>query len=71
MTAVLECLMYFNLLISRFLEAAESGDIGKNGIFTIEEASTKLGTLSKTIVSKEYFYYMHELHTHLFFYYRH
>jgi len=27
----------------RFLEAAESGEIGKNGIFTIEEAATKLG----------------------------
>ena len=33
------------LLSCRFLEAAENGDIGKNGIFTIEEASTKLGTL--------------------------
>ena len=29
----------------RFLEAAESGEIGKNGIFTIEEAATKLGVL--------------------------
>ena len=30
-------------IFTRFLEAAESGEIGKNGIFTIEEAATKLG----------------------------
>ena len=38
------CIRMFVFIPSRFLEAAESGEIGKNGIFTIEEASTKLGT---------------------------
>lgn len=57
MTIVLECfdVSYYSVTVNcinflRFLEAAESGDIGKNGIFTIEEASTKLGS------SKYYFH---------------
>lgn len=46
------------LLFYRFLEAAENGDIGKNGVFTIEEASTKLGILnSKVIGSVVYMMY--------------
>ena len=37
------CYINFDVYFSRFLEAAESGEIGKSGIFTIEEAATKLG----------------------------